>query len=211
MINYRSAVRSDQAVCSRKHAPCRTCHRPGPRPAPRLRGKANPHQFCQRRTEVASPMSSPTEHPAPVVVTALLTTGAARVAHGVTECAALVEEILALDHVDQETILWVGDVQFHSSRKGPYPNHQMRVSVRPSADCAALSYTDHDDPIVSLVNSFNSGQNLPEVYLIFNGDTGDVFPQSSVIPISHARTALLEWLRTRSLPTSIDWRPFDQR
>jgi hypothetical protein len=145
-----------------------------------------------------------------MVVTALLTTGAVRVTHGTAECTALVEEILALDHVNQETILWVGDVEFHSSKKGPYPNHQMRVSVRPSAECAALSYTDHDDPIVSLVNSFNPGPDLPEVYLIFNGETGDVFPQSAVIPIAQARTTLLEWLRTRSLPTNIEWRPIEE-
>jgi hypothetical protein len=84
----------------------------------------------------------------------------------------------------------------------------MRVSVQPSTGCAALSYTDHDDPTVSLVNSFNSGPELPEVYLIFNGDTGDVFPQSAVITIADARAALLDWLRTRSLPTNINWRPF---
>lgn len=154
-------------------------------------------------------MSPPTEHSAHMVVTALLTTGAVRVTHGMTECAALIEEILVLDHLDQETVLWIGDVEFHSSKEGPYPNCQMRVSTRPSLQVAALNYTDHDDPTISLVNSFNPKADLPEVYLIFNGDTGAVFPQSALIPIADARIGLLEWLRTRSLPTCIEWRPFD--
>jgi hypothetical protein len=154
-------------------------------------------------------MSIPAEHSTHVVVTALLTTGAVRVRHGITECTALVEEILALEHVDQETILWVGDVEYHSSKEGPYPNRQMRVSARPSLHCAALSYTDHDDPAVSLMNSSNPRADLPEVYLIFNGETGAVFPLSAVIPIGDARAALLEWLHTRSLPTCIEWQPLD--
>lgn len=154
-------------------------------------------------------MSSPVENSEHVVVTALLTTNVVRVTRGIVECMALVEEVLALDHVDQETILWVGDVEFHSSKTGPYPNQQMRISARPSSQCAALSYTDHDDPTVSIVNSFNPEASPPEVYLIFNGDTGDVFPQSAMIPIVDARIALSEWLRTRSLPTCIEWRPFD--
>lgn len=153
-------------------------------------------------------MSSPAQHPAPTVLTALLTTGVVRVTQTMRDGVALIEEILALNHVDQETSLWVGDVEYHSSKNGPFPNHLMRVSVQPSTGCAALSYTDHDDPTVSLVNSFNSGPDLPEVYLIFNGDTGDVFPQSAVITIADARAALLDWLRTRSLPTNINWRPF---
>ncbi len=154
-------------------------------------------------------MSLPKEHAVNVVVTALLTTNVSRVTRGITECAALIEEVLTLDHVDLETVLWIGDVEFHSSRDGPYPNSQMRVSVRPSLRCAALSYTDHDNPTTSIVNSFNPDTNLPEVDLIFNGDMGSVFPQIAVITVADARAALLEWLRTRSLPTCIPWRPPD--
>ena len=155
-------------------------------------------------------MSAPDQPPAPTVLTALLTTGVVRVTHTMRDGVALIEEILALDHKNQETSLWVGDVEYHSSKSGPFPNHLMRVSVRPAKGCAALSYTDHDDPTVSVVTSFNSGLDMPQEYLIFNGDTGHVFPHSAVIPIADARTALLEWLRTRSLPTSINWRPYGQ-
>lgn len=155
-------------------------------------------------------MPSPTQPATHVVLTALLTTGVVRVMHGMTQCAALIEEILTLDHVDQETNLWIGDMEYHRSKDGPFPNHLMRVSARPSVQCAALSYTDHDDPTASLVTSFHSGQDLPEVYLIFNGETGDVFARSAVIPLVDARNALLEWIRTRSLPTNINWRPFGQ-
>lgn len=156
-------------------------------------------------------MPSPIQHPAHTVVTALLTTGAVRATHGIKQCTALIDEILTLDHVDQETSLWVGDVEFHSSKEGPFPNHLMRVSILPSAGCAALSYTDHDDPTVSLVNSHNPAPTFPEVYLIFNGETGDVFPQSAMIPIVDARAALLEWVRTRSLPACIEWQPFNHK
>src|ERR1700741_3980936 len=159
--------------------------------------------------EVVPAMSSPAKRPTSVVITASLTTGAMRVTRGFPQGKALIEEILALDHADQETILWIGDGEYHQSKEGPFPNQQMRVSVKPSAKCAALSYTDHANPTASIVNSFNSGPDTPEVLLIFNGDTGDVFPQSAVIPIVDARAALLEWLRTRSLPTSINWRPLD--
>jgi Immunity protein Imm1 len=155
-------------------------------------------------------MPESSQHRAPTVLTALLTRGVVRVTHTMRDGVALIEEVLSLEHTTQETSLWVGDVEYHSSGDGPYPNHLMRVSVRPSTGCAALSYTDHDDPTVSIVNSFNPGPELSEVYLIFNGDTGDVFPQSAVITIADARSALLEWLRTRSLPTSINWRPFGQ-
>lgn len=145
-----------------------------------------------------------------VVVTALLTTNVGRVAHGIEACSALVEDVLTLDHIDQETILWIGSKEFHSTKDGPYPNRQMRVSARPSAQCAALSYTDHDNPNVSIVNSYNRAAVLPAVDLIFNGDMGSVFPRSALIPIAAARNALLEWVRTRSLPTCIEWQPFDR-
>lgn len=154
-------------------------------------------------------MSSPHEHSEHVVVTALLTTHVVRVTRGITQCAALVDEVLTLDHVELETTLWIGDEEFHRTKDGPYPNSQMRVSVRPSAQCAALSYTDHDNPTMSIVNSYNPAANPPEVDLIFNGDMGSVFPYSSVIQIVDARSALREWLQTRSLPTCIEWQPFD--
>jgi hypothetical protein len=57
----------------------------------------------------------------------------------------LVEEILMTDHVEWETTLSVGDVEFHRTKDGPFPNHQFRISVRPSAGFAALNYMDHDD------------------------------------------------------------------
>jgi immunity protein Imm1 of predicted polymorphic toxin system len=155
-------------------------------------------------------MSSLHDRPERIVVTAVLTTKSSRVARGYELCVALVDEVLTLDHVVQETIMWVGDEQFHCTKNGPYPNCQMRVSVRPPAHCAALSYTDHDDPSISIANSHNPAVDLPEIDLIFNGDMGSVFPRSAVIPISEARNALLEWLRTRSLPTCIEWRPFDR-
>lgn len=155
-------------------------------------------------------MSSPNEQPERPVVKAALTTNVVRVTYGMTAGMALIEEVLTLDHSDWETTLWVGDVEFHATKDGPYPNCQMRVSVRPSLECAALSYTDHDDPNISIVNSYNPAVDLPDVGLIFNGDTGSVFPRSATIPIADARNALLEWLRTRSLPTCIEWQPFDQ-
>lgn len=154
-------------------------------------------------------MSSPGNHLVHMVVTASLTTSVVRVTRGIVECTALVAEIMTLEHIDLETIMWIGDAEFHSSKEGPYPNSQMRVSVRPTLQCAALSYTDHDDPTMSIVNSFNPEASLIEAHLIFNGDMGSVFPQSSVISIAGAQNALLEWIQTRSLPTCIEWRPFD--
>jgi hypothetical protein len=156
-----------------------------------------------------TPPPAPRERPELPVVTALLTTNVVRTTRGMTQCTALIDEVLALDHVDLETTLWIGDVEFHSTKDGPYPNSQMRVSARPSAQCAALSYTDHDHPDMSIVNSYNPATNPPDVGLIFNGDMGSVFPRSAAIPIADARNALLEWLRTRSLPTCIAWQPFD--
>jgi hypothetical protein len=155
-------------------------------------------------------MSSHPEQPERLVLTASLTTGVARVAHGMREAAVLIEEILTLDHTDWETTLMVGDVEFHQTTDGPYPNHQMRVSVRPSAGYAALNYTDNDDLKMSIANSYNPRRPLAGIYLIFNGDTGSVFPQAAVIPIAHARNALNEWVRTRQRPTCIEWRPYDQ-
>lgn len=125
------------------------------------------------------------------------------------ESILLVDEILRTDHVDWETTLIVGDVEFHKSKEGPFPDHQLRVSVRPSVGLAALNYLDNDDPDMPIANSFNPKRPLPEVNLIFNGTTGAVFPRTAAIPVSDARDALVEWLRTRKRPTCIEWRPYD--
>jgi hypothetical protein len=154
-------------------------------------------------------MSPHSEQPERLVLTASLTTGVARVAHGMREAVTLIDEILTLDHKDWETTLLVGDVEFHQTLEGPYPDHQMRVSVRPSAGYAALNYTDNNDPTMSVANSYNPRRPLPGIFLIFNGDTGAVFPQAATVPIDDARNALHEWLRTRQRPTCIEWRPYD--
>lgn len=145
----------------------------------------------------------------PLVLTASLTTGVARVAHGMKESARLVDEILKLDHAEWETTLLVGSREFHQSTHGPYPDHQMRVSVRPRVGYAALSYSDNNDPAMSIANSYNPRRPLPDIYLIFNGKTGAVFPTTAAIPISDARVALNEWLRTRRRPRCIEWHPYD--
>jgi hypothetical protein len=112
--------------------------------------------------------------------------------------------------IPRGTSLSVGDVEFHSTKQGPYPNHQLRISVRPSAGVAALNYTDHDDPQMSIANSYNPKRPLPDVDLIFSGATGSVFPRTAVIPIADARNALTEWLETRKRPTCIEWHPYDE-
>jgi hypothetical protein len=144
-----------------------------------------------------------------VIVTASLTTGIARVAHGITASADLVTEVIRTDHVEWETTMYVGDVEFHCTKDGPVPNHQLRLSVRRSAGYAALNYMDHDDAQMPIANSFNPKRPLPEVHLIFNGSTVSVFPRAAAIPIIDAHKALLEWLETRKRPTCIEWRPFD--
>lgn len=122
----------------------------------------------------------------------------------------LVDEILNMDHVEWETTLSVGDVEFHRTKDdGPFPNHQFRISVRPSAGFAALNYMDHDDPHVPIANSFNAKRPLPNIDLIFNGTTGAVFPRTALISVADARKALIEWLDTRKRPTCIEWRPYD--
>ncbi|MEV5712427.1 Imm1 family immunity protein [Amycolatopsis mediterranei] len=125
------------------------------------------------------------------------------------ESTELVDEILRSDHVDWETTLIVGDVEFHRSKDGPYPDHQLRISVRPSAGFAALNYMDNNDPVMPIANSFNPKRPLPDVNLIFNGTTGAIFPRTAAIPIEDARAALIEWLETRKRPTCIEWRPYD--
>ncbi|MEV6606511.1 Imm1 family immunity protein [Kutzneria sp. NPDC051319] len=119
------------------------------------------------------------------------------------------DEILSIEHSDWESVLSVGDIEFRTSRDGPFPNHQMRVSASPSAGYAALNYMDHDDPEHPVVNSFNPRRPLPDVFLIFNGAIGSIFPRTAAVPIADARRALAEWLKTRTRPTCIEWRPYD--
>jgi hypothetical protein len=149
------------------------------------------------------------EHPERPILTASITTGVARIARGMRECVSLIDEILRLDHTDWETTLLVGDVEFHQTTEGPYPEHQMRVSVQPSAGYAALSYADSNDPKMSIANSYNPRRPLPAIYLIFNGATGSVFPRTAAISIADTRSALGEWLETRRRPTCIEWCPYD--
>lgn len=144
-----------------------------------------------------------------MIVTAVLTTGVARVTHGISESVQLIDEILRTDHVSWETTLSVGDIEFHSSRSGPIPNHQMRVSVRPAAGLVALNYMDHDDPLIPIVNSYNPFRPSPDVDLIFNGTTGAVFPRTAAIALTDGRRALIEWLTTRKRPACIEWQPYD--
>lgn len=145
-----------------------------------------------------------------MIVTATLTTQVGRVACGLIECTQLIEQILHTEHTDWETLLAIGDMEFYSNPKGPYPNHQLRISVAPKIGVAALNYTDHDDPTLTIANSYNADDPAIPVDLIFNGDTGAVFPRSAVIPIDHARAALLEWLKTRKRPTCIEWKRYDE-
>jgi hypothetical protein len=144
-----------------------------------------------------------------VILTASLTTGVARVTHGTPESVRLVDEILMTDHTEWETTLFVGDVEFHRTKDGPFPNHQLRISARPTTGFAALNYMDHDDPQMPIANSYNPRRPLPGVDLIFNGTTGSVFPRAAAIPIADARKALIEWLETWKRPTCIEWRPYD--
>jgi hypothetical protein len=145
-----------------------------------------------------------------MIVTASLTTDVARVTRGMSASVRLVDELLRMDHVEWESTLYVGDVEFHQTKDaGPFPNHQLRISVRPSAGLAALNYMDHDDPRMPIANSYNPKRPLPDVDLIFNGTTGTVFPRTALIPIADARNALIEWLKTRKRPTCIQWRSYD--
>lgn len=149
-------------------------------------------------------MTTPT-----MIVTASLSSGIACITRGLTQSSQLVDQILATDHATWETRLYVGDIEYHTSKSGPFPNHQMRVSARPATGYAALNYTDHDDPEMSIAYSYNRQNPPPDVPLIFNGMTGMLFPRSAAIPIPAARQALHEWLHTRKRPTCIEWRPFD--
>jgi hypothetical protein len=144
-----------------------------------------------------------------MIVTASLTTGVARVANGMPAALQLVDLVFRTDHSEWETTMYVGDVEFHRTEDGPYPSHQFRISVQPATGYAALNYIDHDDPHMTIANSFNPQQPPPEVRLIFNGTSGSVFPRSAAIPIRHARAAAIEWLQTRKRPTCIAWQSFD--
>jgi hypothetical protein len=145
---------------------------------------------------------------AEVIVTASLTNGIARVAHGQEEALRLIDLILKTEHTEWETTLAIGEVEYHATSQGPFPNHQLRISVNPRAGIAALNYMDNDAE-ESIMNSFNPAHPLPEVDLIFSGTTGDVFPRTAAIPIQDARDALLEWIETWHRPTCIQWRPYD--
>jgi hypothetical protein len=178
---------------------------PGPAPWP-----PQPHG-TRPKSEVEVPDDGRTTNGrgGAMIVTASLTTGIACVAHGMSESVRLIDEILTMNHREWETTLYVGDVEFHSTEDGPYPNHQLRISVRPSAGLAALNYMDHDDPDMSIANSYNPERPLPAVDLIFNGATKATFPRTAAIPIADAREALIEWLETRKRPTCVQWRPYD--
>jgi hypothetical protein len=153
-------------------------------------------------------MAPPSNDPERLVITASLTSGVARVTHGLRASVSLIDEILTLNHTEWESTLSVGDIEFYQDSDGPYPNHQMRVSVNPSANGAALNYMHNDEPAYSIANSYNPGPEI-DVDLIFSGTTGAVFPRSAVISILDARRALNEWLRTRRRPACIEWRPHD--
>ena len=118
-----------------------------------------------------------------MIVTASLTTGVARVAHGMPAAVQLVEYVFRTEHSEWETTMYGGDVEFHRTKDGPYPSHQLRISVQPATGFAALNYIDHDDPHMTIANSFHPQQPLPDVRLIFNGTIGSVFPRSAAIPV----------------------------
>lgn len=141
------------------------------------------------------------------VVTATLTTGSARVSRGMGESMELVDEIMRLEHEHWESILLIGDVEYHQGgTKGPFPDHQMIVSVRPSKGYAALNYTDNSDFDMPVACSYGSAAPLSSAFLILNGATGAVFPRRAAIPTRDARNALHEWLQTQRRPGCIEWR-----
>lgn len=143
------------------------------------------------------------------VVTVTLSTGVAQVCKGTAEALKMFEEVLHTEHTTAETVMSIGDEEYLTSDKGPWPNHQLRISASPSAGCAAINYMDHDDPQMTIANSFNPSSDFSGVHLVFNGRVGSMFPQDAAIPISLARDALHEWLDTHKRPTCIEWRPYD--
>lgn len=125
------------------------------------------------------------------------------------ESVRLVDEVLGMEHVEWETILFVGETEFHRSKDGPFPNRQIRLSARPSLGCAAINYMDHDDRRMPMANTYAPPERRLEVDLIFNGATGAVFPRTAVISIQDARSALIEWLETWERPKCVEWRRCD--
>ena len=81
-----------------------------------------------------------------MIVTASLTTGVARAVRGIAASRHLIDQVLRMDHAEWETILYIGDVEFHTTTRGPFPNHQLRVSVQPSTGFAALNYNGSPGP-----------------------------------------------------------------
>ncbi|MEU3643598.1 Imm1 family immunity protein [Lentzea sp. NPDC034063] len=144
-----------------------------------------------------------------MIVTAVLSTGLVVVANGPIEVNNLISEVLHIDHRTWETLMFVGDEEVRSTKEGPQPGHQLRVSVIPTRSLAALNYMDHDDPEMMIANSYNPARPLPEVDLIFSGDTGAVFPRSAAISVDDARIAMTEWANTRKRPTHCQWRAYD--
>ncbi|WP_370942552.1 Imm1 family immunity protein [Amycolatopsis sp. cg5] len=142
-------------------------------------------------------------------MTASLTNEVACVARSMRESLELIDDTLKLEHLDWESVLYVGDTEYYQTKSGPVPNHQMRVSVRPSSGYGALNYMDHSDSGTPIMNSYNPKRPLPSIDLVFNGSTGAVFPQTAILPIADIRRALVEWIETRSRPTCIKWLPYD--
>lgn len=142
-----------------------------------------------------------------MIVTAVLTTGIGQIAAGMDDAVELVDRILAIEHLHQESILAIGDAAYLTTKQGPYPNCLVRVSVSPRHGYAALIYIDHGDTKMSAARSYNPHTPSPDVDLICNEINGSVFPRSSLISIESARMALIEWLETRERPTCIKWTP----
>ncbi|QWF81939.1 Imm1 family immunity protein [Amycolatopsis sp. CA-230715] len=141
-----------------------------------------------------------------LTVTASLSNGVARVAHGKAAAVNLIDTILATEHTRSETLLYIGDREYYSAPDGgPIPNHQFRITVSSLRRVAALHYSDHDDTDMPHAVTYDPRQPHPEVDLIFSEETGAVFPRSALIPITHARMALLEWLETRKRPRCVEW------
>jgi hypothetical protein len=50
-------------------------------------------------------------------------TTVARVSQGTAASVQLVDDIFSTDHIEWETTLNVGDVEFHCTKDGPFPDH----------------------------------------------------------------------------------------
>lgn len=53
----------------------------------------------------------------PMIVTAALTTGIARVTQGLSASLQLFDDILGMDHAEWESILYVGDTEYHCTKR----------------------------------------------------------------------------------------------